>query len=777
VRATLIRLGAERHVALLLQHHIVSDGWSLGVLQYELATLYGAFLGGSPSPLPEPPIQYADYAAWQHRQLADGALALPLARACDRLAEVPETLDLPIDRPRPEAPTSRGGRCVVRLAPNLGRELRALGRRQGATLHMALLAAFSALLSRAAVQDQFAVGTPVAGRGRSELEPLLGFFVNDLALPIDLSGEPSFADLLVRVRTAALAAYADQEVPFERLVEALRPRDRARSPLFQTMLVLQNAPLPPVELPGLALSPFEIPTGSSKLDLTLLLADDPATGEGVEGWLEYATDLFDPATAERLAAEFALVVEAATADPAARLADLPLSTPARRQTLGESVPRAPEAAAPQLPATPIEELLAAIWADLLYRDRVGVEDDFFALGGHSLLAARLISRVKKAIGVEIPLRTLFAAPTVRAQARVVLRLQRFQETALGAGLEAPPLLPAPRDRELPLSFAQERLYFLDRYEPESPVYNLAAAIDFTGALAPQILRAAFSEIVRRHEALRTLFSARGGVAFQIVTDPAPVALPVVDLSALGALRPGAAALVERGEARRGFDLQRGPLLRTALLRLGAREWTALLTLHHVIADGWSIEVFFGELSALYRSLSVGVAPFLPDLPVQYADYAVWQRGWLAGAVLEARLAVWRERLRDAPQALDLPADRPRPAVQSLAGGHLPVRLAPGLARSVAISGRSRGTTPFMFLLAAFESLLGRLSGQEEVLIGSPVANRGHKEIEGLIGFLVNTLVLRGDLRGDPSFGALLDRTREVCLEAFAHQDLPFVRLV
>ncbi|MEP7013165.1 MAG: non-ribosomal peptide synthase/polyketide synthase, partial [Acidobacteriota bacterium] len=775
VRATLLRLGAERHVALLLQHHIVSDGWSLGVLRHELATLYGAFLGGKPSPLPELPIQYADYAAWQRRRLAAGDFELPLARASARLAEVPEVLDLPTDRPRPEAPTSCGGRCPVRLAPDLGRELRTLARRQGATLHMALLAAFSALLSRAAGQERFAVGTPVAGRGRSELEPLLGFFVNDVALPLDLFGEPSFADLLVRVRASALAAYADQELPFERLVEALRPRDRSRSPLFQTMFVLQNAPLPAVDLPGLALSSFEISTGSSKLDLTLLLADDPATGEGVLGSLEYAADLFDPATAERLAADFARVVEAATADPGMGLAELPLSTPARRQALLGANPRARGATAPpQLPATPMEELLAAIWADLLYRDRVDVEDDFFALGGHSLLAARLISRVRKAVGVEIPLRTLFNAPTVRSQARVILRLQA---TALGAGIEAPPLLPAPRDRELPLSFAQERLFFLDRYEPESPVYNLAAALDFAGALAPRILAAALSEIVRRHEALRTVFFARDGVPFQIVGEATPLALPVIDLSALEGERPVVAARIERGEARRGFDLGRGPLLRATLLRSGAREWTALLTLHHVAADGWSIEVFLAELSAFYWSLSAGEIPDLPDLPIQYADYAVWQRGWLVGDALDARLAVWRERLRDAPQELDLPADRPRPAIQSLTGGHLPVRLGPGLARAVATTGRSRGTTPFMVLLAAFESLLGLLSGQEEVLVGSPVANRGQEEIEGLIGFFVNTLVLRGNLAGDPSFGALLDRTREVCLEAFAHQDLPFERLV
>ncbi|HWN41840.1 MAG TPA: amino acid adenylation domain-containing protein, partial [Thermoanaerobaculia bacterium] len=397
--------------------------------------------------------------------------------------------------------------------------------------------------------------------------------------------------------------------------------------------------------------------------------------------------------------------------------------------------------------TPVEELLAGIWAELLNVERIGPVDDFFELGGHSLLAAQLVSRVRKVCGVEIPVRTIFEASTVRALAAAV-------ESALKPAA-SPPIMRVPRDCDLPLSFSQERLLFLDRLDPGSPVYNIAAAVDFAGALDQRLLASSVSEIVRRHEALRTVFAERGGAPVQEILAPSPVPLSAVDLSSIPEeRRREESERLALAAARRPFDLAHGPLLRMTLLRTASESWTVLLTLHHIVADGWSMGVFLRELSALYQGSQ------LPELPVQYADYAVWQRAWLEGGVLEGQLAYWRERLAGAVQGLDLPTDRPRPVLQSLRGGQIPVVMPSGLSREVSAFSRRHGVTPFMTLLTAFQALLGRLASQDDVLVGAPVANRSQVETEGLIGVFINTLVLRGDLTGDPAAAELLLRVRE-----------------
>src|SRR6185295_11872600 len=327
------------------------------------------------------------------------------------------------------------------------------------------------------------------------------------------------------------------------------------------------------------------------------------------------------------------------------------------------------------PRTPEEQLLAGIWCEILGRERIGLDEDFFALGGHSLLAAQLIWRVGQVCGVEVPLQALFESPTLRSLAAVV-------ESARRQGAEAPPaLVPVPREGPLPLSFAQERLWFLDLWEPGRPVYNIAIAVDFTGPLEPRALGRGVGEIVRRHEALRTLFVFHEGSPVQEITPPSPLPLPVIDLSGLGEQgRRDEAGRLALAEARRPFDLARGPLLRMALLRTGAESWTALFTVHHIVADGWSMGIFLRELAALYPAFSAGALSPLAEPAVQYADYAVWQRDWLRGEALERQLAVWRRRLDGIPAALDLPTDRPRPAVQSLRGELLPVAFPAGLTR-------------------------------------------------------------------------------------------------
>ncbi|HEV3049323.1 MAG TPA: condensation domain-containing protein, partial [Longimicrobium sp.] len=330
----------------------------------------------------------------------------------------------------------------------------------------------------------------------------------------------------------------------------------------------------------------------------------------------------------------------------------------------------------------------------------------------------------------------------------------------------------------PLSFAQERLWFIDRLEPESAVYGMPMALRLAGALDHAALERALGEVVRRHEVLRTVFGEADGSPVQVIAPFGGFALPVEDLSALGeADREAAVTRRADEEASRPFDLSAGPLFRAALLRLGQEDHVLLLSMHHIVSDEWSMGVLFGELSVLYEAYREGRESPLPELPVQYADYAVWQREHLAGEVLQRHLSYWRERLAGAPELLELPIDRPRPAVRTHRGGTVPVELSPELLERLQALGRSEGATLYMTVLGAFQVLLSKYAGSDDVVVGSPIAGRTRREVEGLIGFFVNTLVLRTDLSGDPGFREVLRRVREVTLGAYAHQDLPFERVV
>ncbi|HYX22519.1 MAG TPA: condensation domain-containing protein, partial [Thermoanaerobaculia bacterium] len=429
------------------------------------------------------------------------------------------------------------------------------------------------------------------------------------------------------------------------------------------------------------------------------------------------------------------------------------------------------------PRTPVEEVLAGIWAEVLGLERVGVADHFFDLGGHSLLATQVTSRLRSALGVEVPLRDLFAAPRL---ADLAARVEAVRRT--GAVPPAPPLLAVPREGPPPLSFAQQRLWFIDQLEPGSPLYNMPGALRIEGPLDGAVLAQCLGEIARRHEALRTVFgeldAAPEGSPVQVIRPAEPFPLPVVDLAGLPeSAREALALSLIREQAARPFDLTRGPLLRGLLVRLAEREHAVVLTLHHVAGDGWSLGLLGREIAALYPAFAAGRPSPLSDLPVQYADYALWQRSWLHGEVLEQEVAWWRRQLAGLPPLLELPTDRPRPAVQSHRGASRPVRLPAALTRQAETLARREGATLFMVLLAGFQALLARASGQDELAVGSPVAGRTHRELEPLIGFFVNTLVLRGDLTGTPTFRELLGRVRDTALAAWLHQDVPFEKLV
>ncbi len=460
------------------------------------------------------------------------------------------------------------------------------------------------------------------------------------------------------------------------------------------------------------------------------------------------------------------------------LDELPLT---RHGKVDRSALPAPESLAGQfseqsveaLPRTPYEELVAGVWEDVLGVGSIGREDNFFELGGHSLLATQILSRIRDVFQVNIPLRALFEQPTVETFAAGVERALEAESQLAPA-----PLLPAPRDGELPLSFAQQRLWFLDQLEPGRPFYNVPIALRLDGHLDVPVLGRTLDEVVRRHEVLRTTFVNHNGSALQRVSPSLRLPLPVVDLSALDtAERESATRLLAHKEARLSFDLSAGPLLRVTLLRLSNEEHVALFTTHHIVSDGWSIGVLVREVAALYAAFAEGQESPLAELPIQYADYAVWQREHLQGEVLEQQLDYWRKRLAGAPATLELPMARPRPRVQTYRGASYKFEFDTELAAGLRALSRREGVTVFMTLLAGWQALLARYTGQDDVVVGTAVANRTRRETEELIGFFINTLVLRTDMSGEPHFTELLRRVREVCLGAYAHQEVPFERLV
>jgi hypothetical protein len=405
----------------------------------------------------------------------------------------------------------------------------------------------------------------------------------------------------------------------------------------------------------------------------------------------------------------------------------------------------------EAPVGETEQALADIWAEVLRAERVGRRDNFFELGGHSLLAVRVISRVRQRLAVEVALSDLFTRP-------VLADFARGLETAARA--ELPPIEPADRSAPLPLSFAQARLWFLEQLGGLGGTYHIPTQMRRGGELDRGALRRALDAILARHEALRTTFVEVEGEPVQRIAAVEESRFHLLEHDLVG--HPDAAAELHRlaaEEAGAPFDLERGPLIRGRLVRLAEDDHVLLMTMHHIVSDGWSMEVLTRELGTLYDAFRRGGPDPLPPLPVQYADYAVWQRKWVDGEVLREQAEYWKAALAGAPELLELPTDRPRPARQDFSGAALPVALDEGVTAALEALSRRHGTTLHMTLLAAWSVVLSRLSGQGDVVVGTPSANRGRTEIEGLIGFFVNTLALRVDLSGSPTVAELLAQVR------------------
>jgi amino acid adenylation domain-containing protein len=780
VKAMLFRLGANSHLLVLVIHHIAADGASAAPMIRDLSAAYAARLDGREPDLPPLPVQYSDYTMWQRDLLGDetdpdSLMATQLAYWQKELNGVPQPLRLRTARPRPPVSSYRGDTVTFRIGSDLLKAVERLAAERGATVSMVLEAALAVLLHRLGGGEDFCIGSPISGRTEEDLEDLIGFFANTWVMRVQLADDPTFEHLLDQVREKSVAAYDHQDVPFERLVELLNPeRSVAYHPLVQVMFAWQNYSSPHLTLPGLQVTVEPVSVERSAFDLFVRLAPERG-GRGARGVLVYATDLFDKAAVEDMAAGLVDLLERLVAAPQQRLSAL---GPVLDKRAGEvPAPPAAESAveAPKEtlrmsrpPRTPQEEALCRLFADVLGVPRVGIDDHFFSLGGHSLLVARLLSRIRSVLGVELPIRALFEAPRV---AQLVAWVDQ-------AGAARPSLAPMPRPERPPLSFAQQRLWFVHQLEGSSPTYNMRLALRLSGALDRDALRHAMQDVVARHETLRTFFQQADGRPYQVILPPtrARVEWEIAETAEADL----AETLTEA--ARYGFSLADELPVRCFLYELGPGEHALLVLVHHIACDGWSIGPLARDLMTSYVARHAGTAPEWRPLPVQYVDYALWQRQLLGdeaetNSLFEEQEDYWRRQLAELPEQIALPTDRPRPEAPSGKGDFIEFSIDATLHKDLAELGYRSGATLFMVLHAALAGLFTRLGAGTDIPLGSPIAGRSDEALEDLVGLFPNTLVLRADTSRNPPFTELVERVRRTDLDAYAHQDVPFEYLV
>ncbi|NJP68529.1 non-ribosomal peptide synthetase [Streptomyces spiramenti] len=797
IRARLFVPGSGGATLVLLMHHVATDGWSLPPLMRDLDTAYRARSDGG-APQWEPlPVQYADFALWQQETLGDperpdSLAGREIAFWRTELDGLPPVLELPLDRPRPLEPTHAGATLDAVLDAEAHERLLALCADHGASLLMGVQAGFAAALHLAGSGPLVPVGTPVAGRADEALHDLVGFFVNTLTLRTDVSGDPDLTTLVERVRDGNLGAYAHSELPFDLLVEHLSPvRSLSCHPFFQVTVAVQRDTGATLPLGGLDATLEPAGLDSAQFDLALVavdLRDDAEHPVGLHLWLQYSADLFEPGTVRLLLDLCLRVLRAAGERPREPLSALALLTEdersglaARRAALAAATPAHPDTAPPAAGDSPHLATLTALFASVLGREQVGPDDNFFRTGGHSLMGMRLVNRARAALSTEIGIRDLFLAPTPASLARRVDERQREERRAA--------LVPVERPERVPLSYAQQRLWVVNELEGASASYNIPLVLCPGRPLDAELLGEALTDLVARHEVLRTVYAEVDSEPHQRIL---PEARPQLRL-----VRTGGANLTAAVEAACGhvFDLSSEIPLRATLVTVadgagGADAdgstapggQTLVLLLHHIAADGWSTGPLLRDLEEAYLARARGREPEWEPLPVQYADYAMWERDTLGDAsdpssVLARQLGYWERQLADAPPVLELPAGRPRPAEAHRRGAVAPFAVDAATHRALAALGAERGATMLMVVQAAFAATLTRHGAGTDVPVGTVVAGRDDDALEGLVGFFVNTLALRTDTSGNPPFAELVDRVRATDLAAFAHQDVPFDRVV
>lgn len=685
VRTGLIRTADDEHILMLTCHLSIADYWSIGLIANELGSLYEDYARGRESSLPDLTIQYGDYAIWQ-RQQSESAVALKqMDYWKDQLRDLP-VLDFPVDRLRPRSPTHNSNIRSVLLPVGLTDAIREVSNRHGATFFNTVMAALAIVLHRYTGQLDFGVGTQFAGRTSEEVERLVGMFINTVVLRMDLTGDPSFADFLGRVKESGAQSIANQDLRFEQLLRELRPRDYpSHHTLFSVNFVCQRDEIKPLEFSGVQLT--GIPSISQgalyELNLFLILR--------TEGWrlsCEYNTDLFDEGTIAELIANYRLTLESVAENPAQKISQLAggaADTPEAVESRGEA----------------------------------------------------------KAKSASVPLADASQGETYA----------------------------------FPITIVQERFWTLDQLTRGNPTLNMQIAMRLKGPLESDTLERALNEVIKRHEMLRTSFSSLDGQAVQVIHPSLTLSVNLVALESLPeSARESSAQRMMREDALEPFDISRLPLARATLLQLGTDHHILMITMPHIICDGWSNGVLIRELTTLYDAYSRDEISPLPKPSLQYADFAHWQNQWLSSERFEGDRAYWKKRLSGRLPLLDLPIDAPPKSAIVSRSETETVTFDSDLVDALKDFCKREEVTMFMLFLAIFKTLLYRYSGQEDILVGSPIAGRT-PETEEVIGPFSYPISLRTSLSGNPTFRDLLGRVRDTVIEALEHKDLPFGRLV
>ena len=728
LRCRLFRLSERRHLLLVCLHHIIGDGQSLAVMAGELGHAYDALTAGREPALTPLPLTYRAAASAIAARRQDPRAKADRAYWLDRFADPVPPLDLPTDFPRSAETGYDGGVHVVPVDADVAAGLREMAHRSGGTLLAVVLALVARLLQRVSGARDLVIGIPVAGRFNPDFEPLVGLFAE--TCPVRITGDPDedFEALLTRVGATVRGAIGHDRFSFDQLVEDLDVQSQAgRSALYDVMVAGQVGEAVPLTLSGLTVDAVPLGPAGSQVDLTVNVLDH---GGGLELSIVYRRRLF---RAERIAA-FADDLIALT------------------RAVG-SLDRG---------TASVESRLLALWREVLGRDGFGIDDTFLSVGGHSLKAARLVRRIWSEFGASVKLRDVFAHPTVRSLAALIEGTEPVPSTA-----EAPPETRSLGEAVAPASAAQTRLWVLAQMAPDPRVYAMVTALELTGPLNVAALDRAFQALVARHEALRTVFETDGdGVLRQRIqpSDACGFRLEVVDGAAEGPDVPD-------------FNLATGPLFQVRLERRAADRHRLRIAQHHTIGDGWSWTVLARDLSVLYRAALDKSEPDLPALAMQYRHVEVQRSRWLDGPGGAAARRFWLETLSGDIPRVNLPADFPRPKLQSFDGALHAFTLPPRTAERLKAFAEDRGATLFMGLLAAVKALIHRYTGLEDVVVATPVAGRDEAALDDQVGLYMNTLALRTRFSAERGFAALLDALRDGAADAFDHQGYPFDRLV
>ncbi|MGI8503349.1 MAG: condensation domain-containing protein [Hassallia sp.] len=771
MRLTLLRMDDERYEVVWTLHHILMDGWCQPIIFQELLSFYQAFSKGQDLYL-EASRPYRDYITWLKQQ--DISQAEQFWRKNLQGFTQPTPLGkVVVNGFADSAEVYR--EYTVSLDAETLQKLRDWAKTNRLTLNALVQAAWALLLSRYTAEADVVFGITVSGRPPDlvGVELMIGLFINTLPLRVQVPADTSILDWLKDLQAHNFELRQYEYTPSGQIHQWSELKGGAA--LYESILVFQNYP---TDLSADQFSDLNIDihhTNSqgarTKYPLTLLVSAE----QELILHLVYDQRRFDQVTVNKILKHFQTIMQTILQQPSINVKMLWESIPSDEipQYLSVTQSHPQKSVYTNAPRNPLEQVIATIYTQVLNVDHIDHEDNFFELGGHSLLATQVISRLRETFNQEIPLRCLFEFPTVAGLAEYIHKAKLADQE-----LEEIPLQQVDRTGNLPVSYAQQRLWFLNQLDTANVAYNDSDALLLKGELNLAALEQSFQEIIRRHEILRTTFSAVDAEPIQVIHPTRDFQLSIVDFTNLANPHSQLSKFFV-DEAQHPFDLERDLLLRVNLVQLGDSEYALQMIMHHIISDAWSMGVLVRELTTLYKAFCAGQPSPLPQLPIQYADFAVWQRKWLQGKVLQKQLGYWKQQLGSNLPVLKLPTDYPRPAGKSVQSPAATVnfKLSQERSRSLQQFSRQEVATLFMTLFAAFQTLLHRYTGATDIVVGTDVANRNRVETEGLIGFFVNLLVLRTDLSGNPTFRELLQRVREVALSAYAHQDLPFEKLV